>query len=155
MESGARLVNQFIVVALGARFVNGGDDVVWLMAVILTRFGSFWPITATVLMVTAVVVAAITVVSVIGSLVAAVSWAMSAHVLVEAYFGFFGFGVLVGGHNHLANPHGWLAVEPGAEIAVMESSDEGGGDLDFRDVRNRIPHLRKTSNVARTSFDGF
>jgi len=31
----------FIVVALGARFFNGGDDVVWSAAVILTRFGSF------------------------------------------------------------------------------------------------------------------
>ena len=30
----------------------------------------------------------------------------------------------------------------------MESSDEGGDDLGFRDVRNRIPHLRKASDVA-------
>jgi len=30
-----------VVVALGARFVNGGDDVVWSAAAILTRFGPF------------------------------------------------------------------------------------------------------------------
>ena len=30
----------------------------------------------------------------------------------------------------------------------MESSDEGGDDLGFHDVRNRIPHLEKASNVA-------
>ena len=30
----------------------------------------------------------------------------------------------------------------------MESSDEGGDDLSFHDVRNRIPHLRKASDVA-------
>ena len=42
-----------IVVALGARFIDGGDDVVWLAVVILDRLGSFWPITATVTMVIA------------------------------------------------------------------------------------------------------
>ena len=30
-----------IVVVLGVRFINGGDDVVWPAAVILTRLGSF------------------------------------------------------------------------------------------------------------------
>ena len=30
-----------VVVVLGARFINGGDDVVWSAAVILTRFGPF------------------------------------------------------------------------------------------------------------------
>ena len=30
----------------------------------------------------------------------------------------------------------------------MESSDEGGDDLCFRDIRNRIPHLGKASDVA-------
>ena len=30
-----------VVVALGARFINGGDDVVWPAAVILTRLVSF------------------------------------------------------------------------------------------------------------------
>jgi len=73
---------------------------------------------------------------------------MSARILVEAHFSFFSVGVLVGGRNHLANPYWQLAVELGAEIVAMESSDEGGDDLSFHDVRNRIPHLGKTSNVA-------
>ena len=30
----------------------------------------------------------------------------------------------------------------------MESSDEGGDDLNFCDVGNRIPHLKKVSDVA-------
>ena len=30
----------------------------------------------------------------------------------------------------------------------MESSDKGGDDLCFHDVGNRIPHLRKTFDVA-------
>ena len=41
-----------------------------------------------------------------------------------------------------------VTVELGAEVAVMESSDEGGDDLGFRDVRNRVPHLGKASDVA-------
>ena len=133
-----------VVVVLGARFIDGGDDVVWPATVILTRLGSFWPITTAVPMITAVVVAAV----VVASVVAAVSWAMSARILVEAHFGFFGVDVLVGGRNHLPNPHGRLVVELGAEVAVMESSDKGGDDLSFYDVRNRISHLRKASDVA-------
>ena len=39
-------------------------------------------------------------------------------------------------------------IEFGAEVAVMESSDEGGDDLRFHDVGNRIPHLGKASDVA-------
>ena len=62
-----------IVVALSARFINGGDDVVWSAAVILTRFGPFEPVTATVTMMIVVVVAAVTVALVVGSLVAAES----------------------------------------------------------------------------------
>ena len=31
---------------------------------------------------------------------------------------------------------------------MVESSGEGGDDLSFRDVGNRIPHLRKVLNVA-------
>jgi len=31
---------------------------------------------------------------------------------------------------------------------VVESSDEGGDDLSFRDVGDRVPHLGKASNVA-------
>ena len=30
----------------------------------------------------------------------------------------------------------------------MKSSNEGGDDLSFRDVGNRIPHLEKASDVA-------
>ena len=67
-----------IVVVLGARLVNGGDDVVWSAAAILTRLGSFWPIMAVVPMMTAVVA----VVPVIGTVVATASWAMSARILV-------------------------------------------------------------------------
>ena len=99
-------------------------------------------------MVTTVIVAAITMASVVGSLVIAASWAMSARILVEAHLGFLGIGVLVSGHDHLANPYGRLAVELGEEVAVMESSDEGGDDFCFRDVGNRIPHLGKASDVA-------
>ena len=32
---------------------------------------------------------------------------------------------------------------------MMESSDKGGDDLSFHDVRNRIPHLGKASDVAK------
>ena len=39
-------------------------------------------------------------------------------------------------------------IEFGAEVTVMESSDEGSDDFCFYDVRNRIPHLRKASDVA-------
>ena len=73
---------------------------------------------------------------------------MNARILVEAHFGFFGVDVLVGGHDHLANPYGRLVVELGAKLAVMESLDDGGDDLSFRDVGNRIPHLEKMSDVA-------
>ena len=41
-----------------------------------------------------------------------------------------------------------FAVELGAKLTVMESSDEGGDDLSFYDVGNRIPHLGKGSDVA-------
>ena len=110
---------------------------------------------ATVPMVTAVVVAAVAMASVVGALVAAVSWAMSARILVEGYFGLFGVGVLIGSRKHLANPLWWLAIELGAEVAVMESSDEGGDDLCFYDVGNRIPHLRKASDVATEELRWF
>ena len=73
---------------------------------------------------------------------------MSSCILVEAHLGFLGIGILVGGRDYLTNPCGWLAIELGAKLMVMESSDEGGDDLCFRDVGNRIPHLRKVSDVA-------
>ena len=72
--------------------------------VILTSFRPFWLITATVLMVAAVVVVADTVASFIEVIVAAARWAVSARILVEANFGLFSVGVLIGGRDHLANP---------------------------------------------------
>ena len=33
-----------VIVALGTRFVDSGDDMVWSVAAILTRLGSIWPI---------------------------------------------------------------------------------------------------------------
>ena len=41
-----------------------------------------------------------------------------------------------------------LTIEFGAEVVVMESSDESGDDFCFCDVGNRVPHLRKMSDVA-------
>ena len=104
----------------------------------MARLGSFRSITAAVTMVTVVVVAAVVVASVVGAVVVAACWAMSARILIEAHLGFLGIGVLVGDRDHLANPRGRLAVELGAKLAVMESSDDGGDDLRFRNVRNRI-----------------
>ena len=82
------------------------------------------------------------------AVIGAACWAMSARILIEAHLGFLDIGVLVGGCDHLADPRGWLAVELGAKLVVMESSDEGGDDLRFRDVGNRISHLEKASDVA-------
>ena len=39
-------------------------------------------------------------------------------------------------------------IELGAEVTVMESSDKGSDDFCFYDVRNRIPHFGKKSDVA-------
>ena len=105
-----------------------------------------------VTMVTAVVEAAVLVASVVRAIVVAACWTMSTRILIEVHLGFLGVGVLVGSCDHLANPSGRLAVDLGAKLAAMESSDEGGDDLDFRDVWNRIPHLRKASNVATEEF---
>jgi len=69
--------------------------------------------------------------SVVGVLVAAASWAVSACILVEAYFGLFGVGILISGRDHLADPLWWLMIELGVEVAVMESSDKGGDDFRF------------------------
>ena len=57
----------------GARFVNGGDNVVWSAAVILTSFRPFRSVAATIMMVAAVVVAAVTVVSFLRVIIAATS----------------------------------------------------------------------------------
>ena len=37
----------------------------------------------------------------------------------------------------------------------MESSDEGGDDFCFRDVGNRIPHLRKSSDINTKELGWF
>ena len=137
-----------IVVMLGVRFINGGNDVVWSATVILTSFGPFRSITTTVMMVATVVVAVVSVASFIRALITAVSWAVSAHILIEVNFSLFSVGVLIGSRDHLANPLWRLAIEFGAEVTVMESSDNGGDDLCFCDVGNRIPHLGKASDVA-------
>ena len=137
-----------IIVALGTRLIDDGEDVVWPAATILARLGSFCSIMAAVTMVTAAVEVAVVVESVVGAVVVAVRWAMSARILVEAHLGFLGVGVLVGSSDHLTNACGRLTVEFGAKLTMVESSDEGSDDLNFRDVGNRIPHLRKASNVA-------
>ena len=58
---------------------------------------------------------------VVGAVVVAACWAMSARILVGVHLGFLSIGVLVGDRDHLANPYGWLAVELGAKLTVMES----------------------------------
>ena len=159
LVEGARAFEDFlvllVVVTLGARFINCGDDVVWSASVILTKFRPFWPIIATILMVATVVVAVVTAASFVGAVVAVASWAVIARILVEANFGLFSVGILIGGCDHLANPLWWTMVEFGAEVAVMESSDKGGDDFCFRDVGNRIPHLRKSSNVTTEEHKRF
>ena len=137
-----------IVVALGPRFIDGGDDVVWPAAAILARLGSFRPIMAVVMMVTAIVVVVVVVASVIEAVVVAARRAICARIFVETHLSFLSVGVLVGSHDHLTDACRRLAVELGMELAVMKSSNEGGDDLSFRDIGNRIPHLRKASNVA-------
>ena len=106
-------------------------------------------------MVAAVVLAAVTVASFIGALVAVASWAVSARIHVEADFGLFSVVILIGGHDHLANPLWRLTLEFGAEVTVMESSDKGGDDFCFRDVRNRIPHLGKSSDFTTEELERF
>ena len=73
---------------------------------------------------------------------------MSACILVEAHLGFLSVGVLIGRSYHLTDVGGRLVVELGAELSMVESSDKCGDDLSFRDVGNRVPYLRKASNVA-------
>ena len=99
-------------------------------------------------MVAVVIVAAVTVVLFVGAFVAVASWAVSAHILIEANFGLFSIDILVGGRDHLVNPLWRLTIEFGAKVTVMESSNEGSDDFYFRDVGNRISHLEKSPNVA-------
>ena len=96
----------FVVVALGVRLTDGGDDVVWPAAVILARLGSFCSIMAAVTMVTTVVVAVVVVASVIGSVVIAACWAMNARILIDPHLDFLGISVLVGSSDHLADASG-------------------------------------------------
>ena len=146
LVQGARAIKDLlvllIVVTLGSWLIDVGNEVVWPAAAILTKLGSFWPITAAVPVETAVVVAAIIVASVIEAVVVAARRAICARIFVETHLSFLGVGVLVGGRDHLADACRWLAVELGKELAVMKSSNEGGDDLSFRDIGNRIPHLR-------------
>jgi len=114
----------------------------------MARPVSSCPITATVVMVAAVIGAAVAVASVVGAVVVAVRWAMSACILVEVHLGFLGVGILVGRSDHLADAGGQLTVEFGAKLTMVESSDKGGDDLSFYDVGNRVPHLGETSDVA-------
>ena len=104
--------------------------------------------TAAVAMVVVVIGAAVVVASVVGAVVVAARWAMSARILVEAHLGFLSISVLVGSSDLLADACGRLVVEFGAKLTMVETLDEGGDDLSFRDVGNRIPHLRKASDVA-------
>ena len=106
-------------------------------------------------MVAVAVVVAVTVASFVRALVAVASWAVSACILVEANVGLLSVGVLIGGRDHLANPLWWLTIEFGAEVTVMESSDRSGDDFYFRDVGNRIPYLRKASDVAKKELGRF
>ena len=46
-------------------------------------------------------------------------------------------------------------IEFGAEVMVMESSNKGGDDFCFHDVRNRIPHLGKAFDVATKKLGWF
>ena len=107
---------------------------------------------AAVAMVATIVRAAIAVASVVGAVVVAVRWTMSACILVEAHLGFLGIGVLISHSYHLADAGGRLAVELGVELSMVESSDKGGDDLNFRDVGNIIPYLGETLNVAAEEF---
>ena len=95
-----------------------------------------------------VVVAAIVVVSVVVAVVVAARRVISARIFIKTHLRFLGVGILVGSCDHLADAGRWLSVELRTEFAVMKSSDEGGDDIGFHDVGNRIPHLGEASDVA-------
>ena len=84
----------------------------------------------------------------VASVVVAVRRAICAHIFVETHLRFLGIGVLVGGHDHLTDACRRLAVELGPELVVVKSSNEGGDDLSFHDIGDRIPHLGEASDVA-------
>ena len=137
-----------IIVALGARFVDGSDDVVWPAVAILARLGPFLPILTAIIRITTVVETAVAVASVGGAVVILACWSLDARILIEAHLGLLGIGVLVGGCDHLADAGRWLSIELRTEFEVMKSSDEGGDDFGFRDVGNRIPHVEEASDVV-------
>ena len=114
----------------------------------MTGLEPFWPITAVIPVETVVVVVAVVVASVIRAVILAVRWAICTRIFIEMHLRFLVVGVLVGGHDHLADACRRLTVELGPELAVVKSSDKSGDDLSFRDVGNRVPHLKKASDVA-------
>ena len=166
LVQGARAIEDLlvllIVVTLCTRLIDVGNKVIWSVVVILTRFESIWPISSVVPMETAVVVAAIVVLSVVVAVVVAANVvlsvvvavvvasrrAISARIFIKTHLRFLGVGVLVGGCDHLADAGRWLSVELRTDFTVMKSSNEGGDDFGFRDVGNRIPHLGEASDVA-------
>ena len=69
LVEGARAVEDLlvllVVVTLGTRLIDGSNKVVWPAAAILTRLGSFWPITAVVPVETSFIIAVVVVASVV------------------------------------------------------------------------------------------
>jgi hypothetical protein len=138
---------------LGARLTDGGDDVFWLAVVILSRPVSSCPITVAVVMVAMIVRAAVAMTPVVRVIIVVVRRAMSACILVEAHLGFLDVSVLVGHSYHLADTGGWLAVEFGVKLVMVESSNKGSDDFSFCNVGNRVPHLGETSDVATEKLE--
>ena len=107
LVEGARAVEDLlvllVVVALGARIIDGSDKVVWPAAAILARLRSFWSITAVVPVETAVVIMTVVVASVVGAVVVAVRRAIHARIFVEMHLSFLYISVLVGGCDHLTD----------------------------------------------------
>ena len=137
-----------VIVTLGTRLTNGGEDVFWPTAAILARPVSSYSITAAITMITVVIEVAVIVASVVGAIVVSVRWSLSARILIEAHLGFLCIGVLVGDSYHFADTGRRLMVEFGAKLVMVESSDKGGDDFSFRDVGDRVPHLGETLDVA-------
>ena len=137
-----------IIVTLGARLTSGGEDLFWSAVVILAWPMSSCSITAAIAMIAVVVGTTVAMTSVVGAIVVSVRWSLSACILVEVHLGFLCIDVLIGGSYHFTDTSRWLTVEFGAKLAMVESSDKGGDDFSFRDVRDRVPHLRETPDVA-------
>jgi hypothetical protein len=99
-----------IIVALGVRFVDGSDDVVWPTVVILARLGPFLPISTAVIRITMVNKMAVVVALVGRVVIIPMCWSLGARILIEAHLDLHGIGVLVSGCDHLADPSRWLAI---------------------------------------------